>query len=66
MTNKTLNGIMEISVNGPDIADFNPEIYVNKWMASGKRRLQTGHLLPSSKKQNSSVDVYDLLDDESI
>ena len=66
MTNKTLNGIMEIAVNGPDIADFNPELYVNKWMASGKRRLQTGHLLPSSKKQNSSVDVYDLLDDESI
>ena len=26
MTNKTLNGIMEIAVNGPDIADFNPEL----------------------------------------
>ena len=40
MSNDTLNNVMLISVNGPDIAEFDAARAVHNWVSSGKRRLQ--------------------------
>ena len=43
MSNDTLNNVMLISVNGPDIAEFDAARAVKNWVSSGKRRLESGH-----------------------
>ena len=43
MSNDTLNNFMLISVNGPDIAEFDAACAVDNWVSSGKRRLESGH-----------------------
>ena len=50
MNSTTSNNIMLISVNGPDIANFNTKRAVDSWLACGKHRLESGHALPSAKK----------------
>ena len=42
MSNDTLNNVMLISVNGPDIAEFDAARAVDNWGSSGKR-LESGH-----------------------
>ena len=50
MNHDTLNDIMLISVDGPELAQFDQKRAVNSWLSSGKRRLDTGHRAQSSKK----------------
>ena len=40
---------MLISVNGPDISEFDVVRAVVNWMLSGKRRLESGHSAQAKK-----------------
>ena len=39
MSNDTLNNVLLIFVNGPDIAEFDASRAVDNWVSYGKRRL---------------------------
>ena len=40
---------MLISVNGPDISEFDVVCAVDNWILSGKRRLEGGHSTQTKK-----------------
>ena len=40
MSNDTLNNVMSIFANGPDIAEFDAARTADNWVSSGKRRLE--------------------------
>ena len=50
LSNDTLNNVMLVSVNGPDIAEFDAARTVDNWISSGKRRLESGHSTQQQKK----------------
>ncbi len=54
MSNDTLNDIIVISVNGPSITEFDAIQAVDNWIASGKRRLETGHKTGQSRKRKAN------------
>ena len=56
ISNDSLNNVMSIAVNGPDLVDFDASRAVDSWLASGKRRLETGYNLQPQKKQKTSAE----------
>ena len=50
ISNDTLNHVMLISVNRPDIAELDAARAVDNWIASGKRRLESEHSNQQQKK----------------
>ena len=54
MSNATLNDVMLISVNGPSITNFDVAQAVDNWIASGQRRLETGHSAQQCKKRKEN------------
>ena len=54
MSNAPLNDVMLISVNGPNITEFDGAQAVDNWIASGKRRLETGHSVQQRKKRKDT------------
>ena len=57
MSNDTLNNVMLIYVNGPDIAEFDAARDVDNWVSSGKRRLESGHSTQQQKEQKKSNEM---------
>ena len=46
LTNKFLNSLLTISVEGPDIKDFNIQECLEKWRGIRKRRVFSGRSQP--------------------
>ena len=53
LSSNTLAALMRIKLNGPVVADFNPEHAINMWYSSGKRKI-TSVYGPRKQKQNQS------------
>ena len=62
ISNDSLNNVMSIAVNGPDLVDFDASRAVNSWPASGKRRLDTTFSHRRNKKrQPNDCSNYSIL-----
>ena len=57
ISNDTLNNVMLISVNRPDIAELDAARAVDNWVSSEKRSLESGHSTQQQKKQNISNEM---------
>ena len=59
MSSDTLNNVMLISVNGPDIAEFDAARAVDNLISSGQRRLKSGHNNKKGKTFLMKCNYYD-------
>ena len=56
LAEETMNAIMKISINGPDMDAFNPIIHVEKWInkSTSTRHLQ-GHKKAGGRKEDKNT-----------